>query len=158
MFFSWEGKQKIFFLSCGTEIHFSIKTIHWLLIFSSAIFLFLAGDSKNLFFSYKLVPVVEVCLYWPTPFFISLNCVLYQIQWQLFYLCVCWNLTAKRGYNDYILYQDAICNWSSSKFFNCYRLHVWNHSKLRITREIISKLRMAGHTNFEDDQLQIASW
>jgi hypothetical protein len=32
------------------------------------------------------------------------------------------------------------------------------HSKLQITREIISKLRMVGHTKFEDDQLQIASW
>jgi hypothetical protein len=44
------------------------------------------------------------------------------------------------------------------KDFNCYRLHVWNHWKLLITREIISKLRMAGHTKFEDDQLQLASW
>jgi hypothetical protein len=30
--FSWEGKHKCFFLSCGTEIHFSIKKIssRWL--------------------------------------------------------------------------------------------------------------------------------
>ena len=53
IFFSWEGKQKIVFLSCGTEIHFSIKTIHWLLIFSTAIFLFLAGDSIIFFLSYN---------------------------------------------------------------------------------------------------------
>ena len=49
IFFSWEGKQNIFFLSCGTEIYFSIKTIHWLLKFSSAIFFFLAGNSRNFF-------------------------------------------------------------------------------------------------------------
>jgi hypothetical protein len=74
----------------------------------------------------QLVPVVEVCLYWPTPFlfpWIKITKLLKQ-------------------------YKD----------FNCYRLHVWNHSKLQITREIISKLRMVGHTKFEDDQLQIASW
>jgi hypothetical protein len=29
IFFSWEGKQKFVFLSCGTEIHFSIKTIQY---------------------------------------------------------------------------------------------------------------------------------
>ena len=49
VFFSWEGKQKIVFLSCGTEIHFSIKAIHWLLKFSSTIFFFLVGDGINFF-------------------------------------------------------------------------------------------------------------
>ena len=49
IFFSWR-QQKIVFFSCGTKIHFSIKTIHWLLKFSSAIFFFLTGDSI-IFFS-----------------------------------------------------------------------------------------------------------
>ena len=63
----------------------------------------------------QLVPVVEVYLYWPN---------LFLFPWIAFYIkygdsCLfvfCWNLTAKRRYNDYILYQDAICNWSSSNF------------------------------------------
>jgi hypothetical protein len=125
IFFSWEVKQKIIFLSCGTEIHFSIKTIHWLLIFSSAIFLFIVGDSI-IFFS----EVVEVSLYWPTPFL---------FPWIAFYikysnscfLCVCWNWTAKRRYIDYILYQDAICNWSSSNFVN--QVIIWINIKLHLS-------------------------
>jgi hypothetical protein len=40
--------------------------------------------------------------------------------------------------------------WKQYKDFNCYRLHVWNHWKLLITREIISKLRMAGYTNISN--------
>ena len=49
-FFSHEKEsKKMLFLSCGTEIHVSITTIHRLFKFSSAIFFFLAGDSINFF-------------------------------------------------------------------------------------------------------------
>jgi hypothetical protein len=63
----------------------------------------------------QLVPVVEVCIYWPTPFLFPW--IAFYIKYSdSCYLRVCWNLTAKRRYNDYILYKDAICNWSSSNF------------------------------------------
>ena len=46
IFFSWR-QQTIVFFSCGIKIHFSVKTIHWLLKFSSAIFFFLTGDRDS---------------------------------------------------------------------------------------------------------------
>ena len=52
IFFSWR-QQKIVFFSCGTKIHFSIKTIHWLLKFSSAIFFLSNWWQHNFFFSYN---------------------------------------------------------------------------------------------------------
>jgi hypothetical protein len=64
----------------------------------------------------QLLPVVEVCRYCrSTPF--SFPWIAFYIKYSdSCYLCVCWNLTAKRRYNDYILYQDDICSWLSSNF------------------------------------------
>ena len=52
IFFSWEGKQNIVFLTCGTKIYFSIKTIHWLLKYIGAK-LFSSRWQQKTFFSYN---------------------------------------------------------------------------------------------------------
>jgi len=59
-FFSWEGKQKLFFLSCGTEIHFSINIFssrwqhNFFFSYNAKLILFRSARALNFFFSKKI--------------------------------------------------------------------------------------------------------
>jgi hypothetical protein len=88
----------------------------------------------------QLVPVVEVCLYWPTSFLFPWIAFYIKYSDSCLFVCLL-KLDCKRGYNDYILYQDAICNWSSSN------LYVPPFSTLKLSPLLFEVLNDFTHVN-----------